>query len=575
MNILLCALNAKYIHSNPAVHILRAASGNPEAVSIAEYTINQLKDEILADLYRRRPDVIAFSCYIWNRRMVAELVGDLALILPETDLWLGGPEVSYDAEQELMEFPQIRGVMAGEGEVTFRKLVECYLQAGTVAESRNQRGRDIMAEIPGIWMRDAEGNAHSAGTAIAVSLDEIPFIYGDLKEFQNRIIYYESSRGCPFRCSYCLSSIDKTVRFRSLKLVEKELQYFLDRQVKQVKFIDRTFNCNHDHAMAIWRYIKEHDNGITNFHFEIAADLITEEELRLLQAMRPGLVQLEIGVQSVNEQTLQAVRRKTNLARLRTVTAQIRSGHNIHQHLDLIAGLPYEDLQSFRHSFNEVYRMYPDQLQLGFLKVLKGSYMEECCEEYHLVYRQTPPYEVLSTAWISYEEILELKEIEEMVEVYYNSGQFFYSIALLEQIIEEPYMLYYRLAEFYRAGGYHKNQPARGYRYEILLNFIKSVAAEYEDLAREALTADLYLRERLKSRPGYVRDLREWKEAIYAREINRQDHIDVFFYPVWELEERKGGIGDWKPAQKPYFVRFDYEQRNPLTGNARLEVLDD
>ena len=365
MKILLIAINAKYIHSNLAVYCLRACAGEyREQVEIAEYTINHQKEEILADIYRRKPDVAAFSCYIWNREYVAGLIRDFHLLCPKVPVWAGGPEVSYDAVRFLQEYPQAAGVMAGEGERSFRALAEIYAR-GLEAETE-------LAGIPGLIWRRASGEISENLPAKQMDLDEIPFVYESLEDFAHKIIYYESSRGCPFSCSYCLSSIDKRVRFRSLELVFQELQFFLDAKVPQVKFVDRTFNCSHSHAKAIWRYLAEHDNGITNFHFEIAADLLDEEELEILAGMRVGLIQLEIGVQSVNPKTLQEIERVTEISRLAQRTAYVRGGNNIHQHLDLIAGLPYEDYESFIHSFNEVYAMAPQQLQLGFLKVLKG-----------------------------------------------------------------------------------------------------------------------------------------------------------------------------------------------------------
>ena len=428
MKILLVAINAKYIHSNLAVYCLRACAGEHKGqVEIAEYTINHRKEDILADIYRRKPDVLAFSCYIWNREYVTSLIRDFHLLCREVPVWVGGPEVSYDARQFLEEFPQVTGVMAGEGERSFAALVEAYVhgygQSFCVDEEPDANGSmdQVLSGIRGIVWRTEKGGICENPPAKLMDLDEIPFVYENMKDFPNKIIYYESSRGCPFSCSYCLSSIDKRVRFRSLGLVLSELQFFLDQKVPQVKFVDRTFNCNHRHAKAIWRYLAEHDNGITNFHFEIAADLLDEEELALLSALRPGLAQLEIGVQSVNPETISEINRVMELSKLRDTVARVRAGKNIHQHLDLIAGLPYEDFDSFVHSFNEVYAMRPQQLQLGFLKVLKGSGMQENAERYGLVYRQEPPYEVLCTRWISYGELLKLKAVEEMVEVYYNS----------------------------------------------------------------------------------------------------------------------------------------------------------
>ena len=487
MKILLTAINAKYIHSNPAVYSLRAYAGEEfkEFIEIAEYTINNKTEEILADIYSRKPDVIAFSCYIWNRSIIGILLAELPKILPETDIWLGGPEVSYDAEDFLRKYPIVSGIMIGEGEETFLDIVEYYVGVGngvgieknriikevveseaitektSTLETRENAGEKeeiahrikSLSEIQGIVYRiinkkdniysvapnfsgenipDYNNEIHHTPPRQPTDISKLPFLYDNLSTFENRIIYYESSRGCPYRCSYCLSSIDKAVRFRDISIVKKELKFFLDNKVKQVKFVDRTFNCNKKHALEIWRYIAENDNGVTNFHFEIAAELITDEEIEVLRKMRPGFVQMEIGVQTVNPDTLNEIRRVSNIDKLRETVKKITENHNVHIHLDLIAGLPYEDYDSFKNSFNTVYEMHPQQLQLGFLKVLKGSFMYEKAEDYELKYTDEPPYEVLYTKWLSYDEILSLKKIEEMVEVYYNSNQFEYTLPVLK-----------------------------------------------------------------------------------------------------------------------------------------------
>ena len=432
MKILLAACNAKYIHSNLAVYDLQAyASDYADHIVLKEYTINQQKDDIMRDIYLEHPDVVCVSCYIWNLSFVKELMADLIKILPGADFWAGGPEVSYDAEKFLIENSEFKGVMVGEGEETFKEL------AGYYVEKNPQNLKDMT----GICYRDGDQIIHNGWRQI-MDLSSIPFIYKDLSEFKNRIIYYESSRGCPFSCSYCLSSIDKKLRFRDTETVKKELQFFIDNKVPQVKFVDRTFNCKHDHAMAIWKYINEHDNGVTNFHFEISADLLREEELQEMSTMRPGLIQLEIGVQSTNPDTIKAIHRTMDFEKLKGIVDRIHSFGNIHQHLDLIAGLPYEDYDSFRNSFNDVYALKPQQLQLGFLKVLKGSHMMEMCREYGIVYKTQEPYEVLSTKWLDYDHVLKLKTVENMVEVYYNSGQFQNTLEYLENFFQDACLLY-------------------------------------------------------------------------------------------------------------------------------------
>ena len=563
MKVLLAAINAKYIHSNPAVYSLRAyAAEYMEFIEIAEYTINNKTEAILAELFLRKPEVIAFSCYIWNWNVVRELLSELPKILPETDIWLGGPEVSYNAEEILAQYPQLKGIMVGEGEQTFLELMRYYCGG-------MEKGETKPAAIKGLCLP----KIGFTGVRELTDIDSIPFFYeegfGEIESFSNRIVYYESSRGCPFRCSYCLSSIDKRVRLRSLDKVKRELQFFIDRRVPQVKFVDRTFNCNHEHALGIWNYIQKHDNGVTNFHFEVSADILNEEELEMLSGMRPGLVQLEIGVQSTNPETIKEIRRTMNLDRLRSIVERIHAGKNIHIHLDLIAGLPHEDYDTFVRSFDDVYQMEPEQLQLGFLKVLKGSYMHEKTGDYGIYYRSNPPYEVLYSKWLSYEEVLGLKRVEEMVELYYNSGQFRHTLRVLEGAFESPFRLYERLAEYYEKQGYFINSPARSYRYDVLLAFAASEDKEREPLYRELLTYDMYLREKCKSRPAFAKDLLPYKEEIRSRQQDKKEHVDVFFYQVWESDPEQIAKG----CSDPTYVRFCYENRNPLNHNAAIEII--
>ena len=552
LKILLAACNAKYIHSNLAVYNLKSCSGEySHNVVIKEYTINQIQDDILKDIYLEQPDVICFSCYIWNISFVKELVPDLKKILPHVDFWAGGPEVSYDAVEFLKKNHAFFGVMVGEGEETFHELAGYYIE----------RKPENLKEIRGVAFHDETKvpDIVHTGWRELMDLSKVPFAYSNLTEFKNRIIYYESSRGCPFSCSYCLSSIDKKLRFRDIELVKKELQFFIDNKVPQVKFVDRTFNCKHDHAMAIWRYITEHDNGITNFHFEISADLLREEELALMKTMRPGLIQLEIGVQSTNPQTIKAIRRTMDFEKLKGIVEQIHSFGNIHQHLDLIAGLPYEGYESFHKSFCDVYALRPEQFQLGFLKVLKGSHMMEMTGEYQILYKDREPYEVLSTAWLTYGEILGLKMVESMVEVYYNSGQFKHTLVFLEQYFEDPFRMYEALGRFYEKKGYSEISHSRMRRYEILMEF----AGEQKEIPLEVLSdvmlLDLYLRENLKSRPSFASDQKPYERLIWdyrkVEKIPKTAHIEVF---------RDGKT-----------ILFDYTDRDPLTNNARLTDITD
>lgn len=544
MKILLAACNAKYIHSNLAVYDLQAyASDYADHIVLKEYTINQQKDDIMRDIYLEHPDVVCVSCYIWNLSFVKELMADLIKILPGADFWAGGPEVSYDAEKFLTENSEFKGVMVGEGEETFKELAGYYVE----------KNPQNLKNMTGICYRDGDQIIHNGWRQI-MDLSSIPFIYKDLSEFKNRIIYYESSRGCPFSCSYCLSSIDKKLRFRDTETVKKELQFFIDNKVPQVKFVDRTFNCKHDHAMAIWKYINEHDNGVTNFHFEISADLLREEELQEMSTMRPGLIQLEIGVQSTNPDTIKAIHRTMDFEKLKGIVDRIHSFGNIHQHLDLIAGLPYEDYDSFRHSFNDVYALKPQQLQLGFLKVLKGSNMMEMCREYGIVYKTQEPYEVLSTKWLDYDHVLKLKTVENMVEVYYNSGQFQNTLEYLENFFQDAFSIYERLGSFYMEKGYGDVSHTRMRRYEILLEFLEDVPEISMDQVKDQMVYDLYLRENLKSRPGFARDQKPFERQIWdfrkREKVAKNAHVEVF---------ADGTV-----------LLFNYADRDPLTNNAHV-----
>lgn len=630
MRILLTAINAKYIHSNLAVYSLKGSAGEYEPlVELAEYTINHQMEEIFAGIYRRKPELLLFSCYIWNRREVVETAESIKKVLPDVKIWAGGPEVSYDAKRFLKENPAFDGVMIGEGERTFYRLLQYYVD-----------GTGTLEEIPGVAFRDGavksvqyqpenykmaaecdtqkeaksvtgkkccettgckekmDSGSQQSAPAEEISiippadpmktLDELPFVYHDLKKFENRIIYYETSRGCPFSCSYCLSSVDKRVRYRSLDLVKKELLYFLDKRVKQVKFVDRTFNCNHARTLELWRFLRDHDNGVTNFHCEISADLLNEEELELLGTLRPGLLQLEIGVQTVNRDALAAIHRTAPFEKIAEHVNRVQESHNVHQHLDLIAGLPHEDFESFRHSFDTVYALYPQELQLGFLKVLKGSEMYLRAREYGIVYHSTPPYEVLQTKWITCDELLRLKEIEEMLEVYYNSLQYRNTMHAAEALFARPIELYEALADYYNEEQLNGKSYSRLQRMEILRGFLHKEAekqgtlpAEYFD---ELLTLDLYLRENAKSRPSWAGDQEQEKEAairFYQREeaehrylkergqnyswkqLLRMTHLEHF-----HTLKKDGAFYGYAPEGDLHLL-FSYEERDPLTGDAR------
>ena len=619
----------------------------PEAeIILKEYTINNYVEDILQDLYEEKADVVIFSCYIWNISFVRELAAELKKVSPDVKIWAGGPEVSYAANKFLMENPAFDLIMQGEGEEVFSELIrltvekkcrikDVYKQSESkkvlswIVEKRYsierkqavKEEKDIedkyfagednvyptnyidmskLQKLQGIAVWDfsgeaALGNAESnignktkiinTGFATLMDMDTIPFVYEDFHLFEHKILYYETSRGCPFCCSYCLSSVDKTVRFRSLPIVKKELDAFLEAKVPQVKFVDRTFNCNRQRAIDIWSYLVEHDNGITNFHFEISSDLLGEEELELFAKMRPGLIQLEIGVQSTNGETVDAIHRHMDLDKLFHYVDRVHELGNIHQHLDLIAGLPYENYERFGCSFDDLYAHEPDQLQLGFLKVLKGTMMEEEVKKYSILYRNQPPYEVLGTKWLSYDEIILLKGVEELVELYYNSGQYTLTLKYAVPFFESPFRFYEMFSAWYRGKGYHKLNHNRLEKYNILREFLREHIDENEwDTLDEIMLYDMYLRENVKGRPAWAKDTaqykKEWKalyreqgEKLFPEDVqagiydskraSNQSHIEVFEINIKKFEQ-SGQV-----EKKQVFCLFDYSRRNPLNRAAR------
>ena len=583
MKILLAAMNAKYIHSNLAVYSLKAyAKDFADHITIGEYTINNRVDYILEQIYKQKPDVLCVSCYIWNIGYVEEIIKEFHKLCPHVPIWLGGPEVSYEVEAFMENHPEVTGIMMGEGERTFYALCDYYV---------NRKG--YLEDLTGISYRDRENDGlHIIAPELPMNMSDIPFCYEEIGDFKNRIIYYESSRGCPFSCSYCLSSVDKKLRFRDLELVKKELAFFIEKEVPQVKFVDRTFNCDHKHAMAIWQFIKEHDNGITNFHFEVSADLINEAELELITSMRLGLIQLEIGVQSTNDATITEIRRTMNLERLKEIVKRVQAAGNIHEHLDLIAGLPYEDYATFAKSFDEIYELKPNQLQLGFLKVLKGSYMFEHAAEYEMVYHSTAPYEVMKTKWLSYEEVLKIKQVEEMLEIYYNSGQFEVTMKLMDRLFESPFYMFREFGAFYEAKGYLAMSHSRIRRCEILLEFVRDCFARKHTeeettlhcgadeadaickMLEESLTFDLYYRENCKSRPSWAPAISEFKQVTKQHCKNgSMSHVEPFHYRFPDKQERTLAALPER-LEKALYVLFDYAHRDPLDYQANVKVLE-
>ena len=509
MNTLLLAINSKYIHTNLAVRYLKEYSRQQgfDGVDFVEYTINQHLPDIIEEVYRLRPKVLLLSCYIWNVDMMMDFAADYKQISPDTLIIAGGPEVSYNSRQALEEHPAIDMIIAGEGEKPFVQLLEHLNGQRSIEEVRSLSYRCSGEITENPWEEE-------------IDLAELPFAYMDLPDLQHKIVYFESIRGCPFRCSYCLSSIIKNVRYMPLEQACAYLQIFLDAKVPQVKFVDRTFNCKKEHAMGIWKYLVEHDNGITNFHFELTAHLMDEEMLQFLSTVRQGLFQFEIGVQSTNEDTIKEIRRATSTDKLLETCRRIDAAKNIHLHLDLIAGLPHEGFDSFGRSFDRVMSIRPQQMQLGFLKILKGSYMAQMAESYGMIWSQKAPFQVYRTNWISYDEMLVLKSLEDMVETYYNSGLYDCTIKFMLDREVSDFAFFRDFGLYWREQGYHRKSQSPEEKITILRDFFLTRSKENSQLL--PLFCDLCLYD--ICRHGRPKKLPDWlsisKNLEYRLEIN-------------------------------------------------------
>ncbi|MDL2233061.1 B12-binding domain-containing radical SAM protein [Ruminococcaceae bacterium OttesenSCG-928-L11] len=459
--IVLAAINAKYIHTNLAVRSI-AACCRQEGIEtqLLETTINNRERQILEELYRADGDIYVFSCYIWNIELVCRLAADLRRIRPDAVLIGAGPQVSYHRRAFMQANPAFDYLLYGEGERSTPALLRAILAGEAVSRCK------------GVCYR-RDGILAITEPPAPMAMDDLPFAYADLEALDGRILYYESMRGCPFACAYCLSSLDKGVRVRSIERVQADLDRFLERRVKQVKLVDRTFNAVKSHAMAVWEYLIRHDNSVTNFHFELSGELLDDDMLDLLQTARPGLFQFEIGVQSANEETLRAIHRPFSFDRLAQAVERLRQAGGIHLHLDLIAGLPHENFASLADSFNRVFALEPDQLQLGFLKVLPGSELETKAAEYGIVYSRTAPFEVLGTSWLDFGELCRLHGIADMVELYHNSGRFRHSMEYIRAHFDNPFACFAALWEYYLEQGYNQRPLSKIGYYDLLKPFME------------------------------------------------------------------------------------------------------
>jgi radical SAM superfamily enzyme YgiQ (UPF0313 family) len=511
--ILLSAVNAKFIHSNLAVRYLKKYCENQiEEIAIAEFSINDNFSSILKKLYGSEADIYGFSCYIWNISLILSLCSSLKKAKPEALIILGGPEVSYDPAKVLADNSFIDYVVIGEGEATLLDLLGCITAGGS-----NQ------SSIPGIAFREGSTIAVTDSRPLIPTLDVLPFPYDSFDGFENKIVYYETSRGCPFNCQYCLSSTIHGVRYLSMERLQQDIKSFVNAGIRQVKLVDRTFNCDIGRSVKIMEYIIKL-NANTNFHFEIAADLINEEFLETVKKAPEGMFQFEIGVQSTNSKTLSEIKRKTDFDKVSSNVARLVSYKNAHIHLDLIAGLPYEDMKSFAKSFNDVYALRPDMLQLGFLKLLKGSGLREGCAGYGIEHHDFPPYEVIKTDWLPFKELLVLKDIEHVLEQYYNSGRFRNTLDfLLQSVSTDPFVFYLRMSEFWNAEGHFNSSKSINELFTILKQFATDIFKERLNsdrlsLLNEYLKLDWLLYSRSGSMPQVIErfDHSSIKEQLQA-----------------------------------------------------------
>ena len=579
MKLLLTTLNSKYIHTNLAIRYLKNSVVDViDNVNLVEFTINQRKEYILGEIYKIQPDVIGFSCYIWNIEMIHEIAKLLKKVMPHITIIFGGPEVSFSPEKIMQENDAIDMIIMGEGEKTFKTLIQ------------NLKYNEDYSQIPGMAFR-AKGEIFiNNKVGIVPEMEQITFPYKDEIIDKNKIVYYESSRGCPFNCQYCLSSTSGGVRFRPLEIVKEEIKYLVDQGVQQVKFVDRTFNAKKDYAMEIMEHIIAINKGKTNFHFEVTADLIEEDMLEFLSTVPTGLFQFEIGVQSTNQETLKDIQRQMDFDKLGSVVKRISKGKNIHQHLDLIVGLPREDYFSFRKSFDDVFTLRPEKLQIGFLKLLKGSGIRRDSSQYQYIYDDKPPYEVLESDAMSYGEIVKLKGMEEMVEVYWNSNMFASTVEIiLENFYDSSFKFFEDLWEYWEALGYHHLSHSRNKLYEILLEFYSYKGFEKSEVIKEVLKFDYIKHNKTTSLPGvlytpfpnnfknkcheFLQEIENLKKylpkymELPAKEIIKKVYFQHFDYNVILLEEKPEILNNINKDET--ILLFDYNIENKAIEQCR------
>lgn len=562
MRILLTSLNAKFIHSNLAIRYLKeyCEGYSSSNIIIREFTINDQIDKILSNIFIEKPNVVGLSCYIWNIEETLKLISSLKQVMPKCKIILGGPEVSFDSRELMEKFPYIDFIIYGEGEDTFRCFIEALENTGD------------FSSIKGLVYRDGDRVIQNPPRSNIEDIDIIPFPYRDgLLGLENKIIYYETSRGCPFNCQYCLSSTIEGIRYFSLERVLDEIDFFIDNKVSQVKLVDRTFNCHPNRAKVIIEHIIRR-GGNTNFHFEMAAHIMDRDMVNLLKEAPQGLFQLEIGVQSTNVYTLDSIQRKTDIDKIYEVVKELYEPRNIHIHLDLIAGLPYEDYESFAHSFDNVYSLKPDNLQLGFLKLLKGSGIREEAIKHGYRYTKYAPYEVLENKYISYGQIMNLKAVEDVVEKYYNSHRFEYTLEfLIPYFGNSPFAFFEEFMKYWIDKRLFNVSHSLTTLYEIIYDFISTIERIPKQIFKEVLRFDYCLWQKpsnylncfypAKLGTDILKNFLTCKENINTylpeyegytrRQLMRALHMEIFEYdPISYIKKETVILFDYKSADR-------------------------
>lgn len=537
MKVTLVAVNSKFIHSNLAVRYLKAYTKDmPYECNIKEFSINDRIERIVQEIMLDKPDAIALSCYIWNIEYILKISRLIKLIDSNISIILGGPEVSYDGKVYIDGNKYCDYIIEGEGEEIYRELIESFLNP-----SVNKR------EIKGLYFIE-QGEVVYTGKRELMDMNKIAFPYEQSENLDNKIVYYEASRGCPFNCKYCLSSTIHGVRFLDIERVKKELKFFIDKKVRLVKFVDRTFNCNHKFAYDIWQFLINQDTE-TTFHFEISADLLSKEEIELLYSAPKDRFQFEVGVQTTNDEVLSNINRNANFQDIREKVEELLRIRNIKQHVDLIAGLPGEDLNSFKKSFNDLYTVEAEEIQLGFLKLLKGSDMRKESEKWGMVYSPYPPYEILKTKHISYDEIVELKRVDAVLDKYYNSNKFNNILKYFIDIYDKPFNFYHDLGEFCYKKGYFDRNISNADYYKVFLEFNEEVLEKDNGILSEIVKYDYLIFNKKKWLPGFLTrhlDKKEEKEIrnnliekgfIEKSELSNNAHIEKFSIDILKFKE--------------------------------------